>query len=165
MKKNSNQLLLNFVLCFLGFSIPMGIFLIIVSMSLVKGIVLGVIAGLLFAGVLTAFIVCVAAGKGKLKERYGITEQAIYDGGASHIMGKVSIGGWMYMFEDRVCFLSHRINVQVGQIIIPYKDIHSVTMGTKWRRITIQTKDGKCGEFVVNEASEWVEMLQKKIYI
>ena len=72
MKKNSNQLLLNFVLCFLGFSIPMGIFLIIVSMSLVKGIVLGVIAGLLFAGVLTAFIVCVAAGKGKLKERYGI---------------------------------------------------------------------------------------------
>ena len=165
MKKNSNQLLLNFILCFLGFSIPMGIFLIIVSMSVVKGIVLGVIAGLLFAGFCTIFTVCVAAGKGKLKERYGITEQAIYDGGASHIMGKVSIGGWMYMFEDRVCFLPHRFNAQVGQIIMPYKDIHSVAMGRKWRRITIQTKDGNIIEFVVNEASEWVEMLQKKIFI
>lgn len=163
MKKNSNQLVLNFLLSFLGFSIPMGIFLSIISMSVVKGIVLGVIAGLLFAGVLTIFIVCVSAGKGKLKERYGITEQAIYDGGASYVIDKVSIGGWMYMFEDRLCFLSHRINVQVVQMIIPYQNMHSVTAGKKWRRITIHTKDGKCVEFIVNEADEWVDMLQKKV--
>ena len=163
MKKNSNQLLLNFILCFFGFSIPMGIFLSIISMSVVKGVILGVISGLLFAGVLIIFIAYVAAGKDKLKERYGINEQAFYDGGASYIMDKVSIGGWMYMFDERLCFLSHKINVHVGQIIIPYQDIYSVTKGRKWRRITIKTKDGKCGEFVVNEADEWVDMLQKKI--
>ena len=163
MKKNSNQLLLNFVLCFLGFSIPMGLFLSLLFMSVWKGIILGVIGGLLFASVLVAFIAYIAAGKDRLKERYGIQEQAFYDGGASYIMDKVSVGGWMYLFEDRLCFLSHAINVQVGEIVIPYQDMTSVAKGTRWRRIAIQTKDGKSGEFVVNEADEWVEILQSRI--
>ena len=163
MKKNSNQLLLNFTLCFLGFSIPMGLFLSLLFMSIWKGIVLGIMGGLLFAGVLVAFIAYIATGKDKLKESYGIQEQAFYDGGASYIMDKVSIGGWMYLFEDRLCFLSHAINMETGEIVIPYRDMLSVTKGTKVRRIAIQTKDGKSGEFVVNENTEWIEIIQKKM--
>ncbi len=163
MKKNSNQLFVNFILCFLGFSIPMGLILCLLFMSVWKGIVLGLIGGLLFAGICVAFIAYIAARKDKLKERYGIQEQALYDGGASYIMDKVSIGGWMYLFEDRICFLSHAINVEVGEIVIPYQDVVSVAKGTRWRRIAIRTKDGKCGEFVVNEADEWIEVLQNKL--
>ena len=163
MKKNSNQLLLNFILAFAGFSIPMGLFLSLIFLSVWKGIILGIISGLLFAGVCIAFIVYIATRKEKLKERYGIMEQAFYDGGASYIKDKISIGGWMYLFEDRLCFLSHMINVDVGEIVIPYQDIASVSKGSKWRRIAIHTKDGKCGEFVVNEAEEWIEVLQNKI--
>jgi len=161
MKKNSNQLFLNFVLSCLGFAIPMGLFLSLLFMSVWKGIVLGLIGGLLFGGICVAFIAYIAARKDKIKERYGISEQTLYDGGASYIMDKVSIGGWMYLFEDRLCFLSHAINVEVGEIVIPCQDIVSVTKGKRWRRIAILTKDGKCGEFVVNEAAEWVEVLQK----
>lgn len=163
MKKNSNQLLLNFILAFGGFSIPMGLFLSLLFLSIWKGIILGIISGLFFAGVCVTFIAYIATRKDKLKERYGIGEQAFYDGVASYIKDKVSIGGWMYLFEDRLCFLSHALNVEVGEIVIPYQDITSVSKGTRWRRIAIQTKDGKCGEFVVNEADEWIEVLQNKI--
>ncbi len=164
MKKNSNRLFLNFVLCFIGFSIPMGVFLSLIYMSLLKGMILGFVGGFFFAAMIVAFIVIVAARKDKLKERYGIEDIAFYDGGASYILNnKENIGGWMYLFEDRLCFLAHGINITTGAIIIPYKDMLEVTPGSRARRIAVTTNDGNTGEFLVNESKEWLEILQSKI--
>ena len=76
---------------------------------------------------------------------------------------KENIGGWMYLFEDRLCFFAHGINITTGAIIIPYKDMLEVTPGSRARRIAITTNDGNTGEFLVNESKEWLEILQSKI--
>ena len=164
MRKNSNHLFLNFILLFVGFSIPMTVIYSVLSLSIRRGIFLGVGSGLVFATLLIIFMMGVIARRDDLKHRYGIYETALYEGGATYVVDKnTAIGGFLYLFENQLCFLPHIFNIDWQKIMIPYEDMVRIDRGKKVRTIVLYTTDGMCREFYVNEAKEWIEIIQEKI--
>lgn len=158
-----NKLLLNFVIAWLGWGIPMGLLCSVMFMSLLKGLILGLMGGVFFAGVMTIFTQILFKRKDKLRERYGLKGEVLYDGAANHMVGKNAIGGWIFLMADRFCFASHAINVVVGVWSIPYSEIADVTKGKMIRSIAIHSKNGEVDEFVVNNCNEWITILKDKI--
>lgn len=160
MKKN--RVLVNFIICWLGWGIPMGILCSIMFGSLLKGLILGIIGGIFFAAVMVLFIAILSARKDKLRERYGIEGTVLYDGAANHMVNKEAVGGWIFLMEDRLCFVSHAINITVGEWSVPYSDIADVTKGKMIRSIAVHLKNGTVEEFVVNNGNEWIAILKEK---
>lgn len=74
-------MLFDFIICWLGWGIPMGLLCFLVFGSLLKGMILGIAGGLIFAVVIILFKVILASRKDKLMERYGIVGTILRDGG------------------------------------------------------------------------------------
>lgn len=91
MKKSKNRLLLNFIIVWFGWGIPMGLLCSLLFMSLLKGLVLGLLGGVFFAGVLAAFTKILSVRKDKLRERYRIEGKVVYDGPANHMVKKMPL--------------------------------------------------------------------------
>lgn len=160
MKKN--KLLLNFIISFLGWGIPMGLIFFIMFGSLKKGMILGGIGGLVFAIAMMLFVVILSSRKDKLRERYGIEGTLVYDGAANHMVNRKAIGGWLFLMEDRFYFAAHAINTMTGVWTISYSDITDVTKGEMVRSIAVHTKGGIVEEFVVDNRDEWIHILQER---
>lgn len=160
MKKN--RLLLNFIISFLGWGIPMGLLFFIMFGSLKKGLILGGIGGMIFAAAMILFIIVLASRKDKLRERYGIKGNVIYDGAANRMVNKKAVGGWIFLMEDRFCFAAHAVNTTTGVWMIPYSDIADVTKGKMVRSIAVHTKGGIAEEFVVDNCNEWINVLKER---
>lgn len=160
MKKN--KLLLNFIISFLGWGIPMGLIFFIMFGSLKKGVILGGIGGFVFAAFMILFVVILASRKDKLRERYGIEGAVVYDGAANHMVNKNAVGGWIFLMEDRFYFAAHAVNMTTGVWMIPYSDITDVTRGKMVRSIAVHTKGGIIEEFVVDNRDEWIHILQER---
>lgn len=163
MKKGKNQYLFNFIICFAGFSVSMGLLCSVIFHSLVKGMVLGAFGGLLFAGLICGFVKILSVRKDKLRERYGIEGNVLYEGAANYLVGAQAIGGWIFLMEDRLCFVSHSFNFMTGQCIILYSDIIKVTKGKIIRSIAIHLCNNKVEEFIVNNRKEWIDILGGEI--
>lgn len=72
---------------------------------------------------------------------------------------KEAVGGWIFLMEDRFCFVSHALNTTVGEWTVPYTDITAVTEGKRIRSIAVHTKEGMVEEFVVNNRREWMKLI------
>lgn len=161
MKHSNNHLLLNFIICFLGFGAPMGLFCSLLFCSIIKGMILGFLGGLLFAVMMMAFVIILSARKHKLRERYGITGQVMYDGAANFMRNKLAIGGWIFLTDTQFCFLPHLINSSIQSCILSYDDITDVTNGKMIRSIAVHTQDNNSYEFVVNNRQKWIRILKQ----
>lgn len=153
-------MLFDFIICWLGWGIPVGLLCSLAFGSLLKGMILGIAGGLIFAVIIILFKAILASRKEKLKERYGITGTILRDGAANHMVGAEAVGGWIFLMEDRFCFVSHAMNITVGEWIVPYSDIADVTKGKMVRSIAVHTRDGNVEEFVVNNRNDWIVFLK-----
>ena len=160
MKKS--RLLLNFMICWLGWGIPIGLLCIVVFGSILKGLILGISGGIIFAAIIILFIIILSLRKDKLRESYGIEGTVLYDGAANRMVNKEAVGGWIFLMEDKFCCVSHAINIVAGKWVIPYSDIRAVTKGKMIRSIAVHTKEGKVEEFVVDNSNEWIKFLKEK---
>lgn len=163
MMMKKNNLLLNFMICWLGWGIPMGFLCSIIYGSLLKGFALGIAGGILFAGIMIAFIVILSARIDKLRKRYGMEGTVLYDGVANHLINKKAVGGCIFLMEDRFCFAPHLLNSTVEQWSVPYSDIAGVTNGRLLRSIAVHLKNGETEEFVVNNRKVWISILKQQI--
>lgn len=163
MEKGENQYLFNFVICFAGFSVPMGILCSLIFYSLIKGLILGIFGGLLFAGLMCGFVKILSVRKDKLKERYEIKGKVLYEGAANYLADTEAIGGWIFLMEDRLCFVAHSFNFMDGQRIILYSDIIKVTKGKMIRSMAIHLCNNKVEKFIVNNRKKWIDILVEKI--
>ena len=157
MKKNPYGL--NFIICWLGWGIPMVLLCSVIFGSLRKGLLLGISGGLLFAVIMMLFTAILDSRKDQLRKRYGIEGTVLHDGAANHIVHKEAVGGWIFLMEDRFCFVSHALNTTIGEWSVPYTDITAVTQGKRIRSIAVHTKEGTVEEFVVNNRREWMKIL------
>ena len=158
MKKN--PYVLNFIICWMGWGIPMGLLCSVIFGSLRKGLLLGIFGGLLFAVIMMLFTAILSSRKERLRKRYGIEGTVLYDGAANRMVNKEAVGGWIFLMEDRFCFASHALNITVGEWTVPYTDIAAVTEGKRIRSIAVHTKEGTVEEFVVNNRREWIDLLK-----
>ena len=157
-----NKLAGNFLICWLGWGIPMGLLFSVMFASLQKGMLSGIAGGLLFAVIMILFTAVLSSRKDKLRERYGIEGTILRDGAANHMVGKEAVGGWIFLTEDRFFFASHAINRTTGAWSVLYADIENVTEGKWIRSLAIRTKDGTEDEFIVNDRREWIAFLKEK---
>ena len=152
----------NFIICWLGWGIPMGLLCSLILGSLRKGMLFGIVGGMVFAVGIVLFQGILASRKDKLRERYGIAGMVLRDGAANHMVGKEAVGGWIFLMEDRFCFVSHAFNVTTGAWTVPYSAIADVTKGKMLRSIAVHTKGGNTEEFVVDNCSDWIRFLKGK---
>lgn len=157
MKKN--PYVLNYIICWLGWGIPMGLLCSVIFGSLRKGLLLGILGGLFFAVIMMLFTIILASRKDRLRKRYGIEGTVLYDGAANRMVHKEAVGGWIFLMEDRFCFVPHALNTTVGEWTVPYTDITDVSKGKKIRSIAVHTKEGTVEEFVVNNRREWMKII------
>lgn len=162
MKKN--PFVLNFIICWLGWGIPMGLLCSVIFGSLRKGLLLGIFGGLLFAVIMMLFTAILASKKDQLRKRYGMEGPVLHDGAANRMVYKEAVGGWIFLMEDRFCFVPHAFNTAVGEWSVPYTDITAVTEGKRIRSIAVHTKEGKVEEFVVNNRREWIGLLKNCLH-
>jgi ABC-type transport system involved in multi-copper enzyme maturation permease subunit len=94
----------------------------------------------------------------------------IYSGLANHFKDNISVGGTLYLLENKIVFQTNAINfAQRHQKIIELNEIDKTdfrkTMGLINNGIFIKTKDNVMEEFVVNKREIWKEQIEKVMKI
>lgn len=94
----------------------------------------------------------------------------IYSGLASHFKDNISVGGTLYLLENKIIFQTNAINfIKRHQKIIELNEIDKTdfrkTMGLINNGIFIKTKDNVMEEFVVNKRETWKEQIEKALKI
>lgn len=153
----------NFCLSFVLFSLPFGLVCVFLFQNLQKGMILGCLAGLLYATGISIFCAVVGKRMKGLKSELEKESKVLYDGGANHWMGKEAVGGWLFLLEDGLYFVSHNVNLQVHECRIPYQEIQGVHEGRKPRSICLELKSGRQEEFVVNHGRIWRDIIVKQL--
>lgn len=120
------------------------------------------IAGFLFGFTITIVVkVGMARSDSEQKEMLG-DKPVVLSGVANHLMPLESVGGWLYLTQNALCFKSHDFNVQAHETVVPLTEIKSIeTFSMFWivpnglRLITINGKES----FVVNNRKRWMEKI------
>lgn len=148
---------------FILFSIPFGLFLMLLFQDVVKGLILGIGAGILYSFVLSIFSIfklrVIRIKRKELKDK-GIL---ISDTPANHKIGKEFVGGCLYFLNDSLWYISHKFNLHVHECIIPYSEIKSVCKGKFINSICVTLKDGRQETFIVFNRSEHLKFINGKI--
>lgn len=90
----------------------------------------------------------------------------IYSGLANHYKDNISVGGTLYLLENKIIFQSNAINfVKRHQKIIELNEIDKTdftkTIGLINNGLYIKTKDNITEEFVVNKRETWKKQIEK----
>ena len=140
------------------FGLFMGLFLSFKN-GISLGIGLGLASGLSFGLLLAAF----ATWQGSRFERKAPSldgEQLLKQGPANHFRGWEGVGGWLYLTNKRLLFLSHSVNIQNHALSMPLTEIEEIqTCSTAWiipNGLRIVTAQG-VERFVVEGRRRWLE--------
>jgi hypothetical protein len=97
----------------------------------------------------------------------GIGEIPLHSGPANHWRGVESVGGWLYLTNQRLLFTPHSVGIQTHQSSIDLFQIASVEAGASlWiipNQLVVVTKSGKREKFVVQGREQWVEMIRTHV--
>lgn len=130
--------------------------------TLYAGVVSGVFSGVFFGMLISGFVYIQGKQFKKTKSAMFEDESKVYDGGANHVMGSESVGGWLFLTADDLIFKSHNFNVQNHQIAIPLNQITdvkaSLTLGCVPNGLKI-TVNGNVEKFVVYKRKEWIRQI------
>ncbi len=135
------------------FGVPMGILLGISNLSLLIGVITGILGGLLFT--LLMFLFVKFQEKKFAQKRIEIAKQRkiICDGGAT-IQGN---GGWMFLTEWGIEFYPHKINFSRKEITIPTSMIK--TAKAHKNKIIIDTVNNQTIAIIVSHKKEWEKQI------
>lgn len=99
----------------------------------------------------------------QLQENEGI----IKEGAANHFKGIESVGGRLFLTNQRLYFDSHSLNVQAHKLSIPYSEIKSVRERNTFfiipNGMCIELQNGKNEKFVLWEREKWIREIEQLI--
>lgn len=147
-KNGLKDYLIMFVLCTLFYTLLM----IFQFGFTVWVLVSGLIFGISFITICAFFSIYVEKKSKNLREEILKVRNIICDGPANNIIGKNSIGGWLFLSEDALEFYPHKVNFGGKGTAILIDDIISVD--TKINQLIIKTNKEKY-QFVVNKSKMW----------
>jgi hypothetical protein len=148
-----------------SFGIPWALFMIVYTWivegdigltRVVVTLVSGVVAGILFAVIMTW-----AATRllNKIVVSLEEGERVVLESGANHFKGAEGVGGKLVLTDRRLIFKSHKFNIQNHQDTFDLRSVVSAEV-TKTARIfnnglLIRLTDDQVHRFVVDNPSEW----------
>ena len=128
-----------------------------------SGVPCGIVAGLLWAAIMSAFAKS-QAQKLKVQSPLADGETLLKDGPANHFVRFEGVGGWLFLTPTRLCFRSHKVNIQNHELSFTVEEIvkshKSLTLGFIPNGLTVESNKGK-DRFVVNGAGSWVSAIEK----
>lgn len=160
---------MSFVKTFLRAGLFFGIFMAIylsLSDDWRRGIPLGLLSGVFFGLIMASFVQY--QSRKFTKNRPLLSgEKLIKEGPANHFLKGEGVGGWIYLTDSRLFFVSHKLNVQSHELVLPFDEIiiaeNSRTLGILSNKLNLTLKNGQVEKFVVNDAKSWVKELQEHI--
>lgn len=161
--------MVSFLVTFLRTGLLFGLFMGI-AFSLMdgwrSGVWSGLWAGILF-GLIMALFVQYQSRKFTQNRPLLSGEKLIKEGPANHLITGEGVGGWIYLTDSRLFFVSHKINVQSHELALPLDEIiiaeKARTLGILSNKLSVTLKSGKVENFVVNDAKSWVRELEEHI--
>ena len=92
-------------------------------------------------------------------------EEIIKKGAANHFVKIESVGGQLFLTNERVVFKSHSINIQTHELSIPFNQIEDIgkrnTLLIVPNGIFIKLITGKIEKFVVWKRNEWISKIKE----
>lgn len=176
--KQENYLKKNFVTCFLTFGIPTGIIMGIfwgmsaegsltqqILYGVLGGVVSGILSGLLFGGVIVLNTIKTEKQLAPIREELSKEHQILYEDGANYFYKSQTIGGWLFLLEDRLYFAAQKININMKKKNweVLFSDIESVKEDKTVNTIRLIMKEGKPERFVVNDRDAWISRIQEQL--
>ena len=93
-------------------------------------------------------------------------ETILYSGGANHVINGESVGGKLYLYEDRLCFNSHKFNVRTHNVVIHLDEIVNIQkinyLFVIPTGLTIVT-NSSIEDFMVYFRETWINMINNQI--
>lgn len=158
-----NQHLKNCVVASVLYGTPFVFIFFVLFGDLLKALILGISGGFLFGIMITLFALLWSKRVEPIREEIKRNHTIIFEGAGNHWEGKGSNGGWIFLTEECLNFIPHKINFNTNRILIPYKDMESVSKASKIKTIEIFCKSGRKEKFVVNERKKWIHILNEII--
>ena len=138
------------------FGIPMTL-LFIIRFSPVLGLIAGILAGLLFSGIMFLTTLAIEKKFSKMRSEIAADRRIICDGAATW----QGLGGWMFLTEAGLEFYPHKLNHSQQSFAIPTKELVSVSV--KRNALTVDLQNGASVAVVVSHAKEWMKQIQAVI--
>ena len=142
----------------LPFGILMGIFYSFQS-GWKGGALAGLFSGVLF-GLMMAGFVKFQSRKFTQNRPLSADEKLIKEGSANH----QGTGGWIYLTDSRLIFVSHKINIKNEELSIPLSEIVSIEKGRSLgifpNRLILNLKNGRAEKFVFQDAKNWIHQIE-----
>ena len=124
-----------------------------------EGAFLSLFSGVLF-GLLMASFVKFQSRKFTKNRPLSADEKLVREGSANH-QGN---GGWIYLTDSRLFFVSHKINIKNEELSIPLSEIVSVekgrSLGVFPNQLILNLKNGRAEKFVVQDARSWIAQIE-----
>jgi hypothetical protein len=144
----------------LVYSFNFGLLLSVLTGSLAIGLPLGVVAGSLFAALLSEFV-SKQTDKFQAETQDFHGEPTLHAGPANHFKGLESVGGHLWLTNGRLHFRSHKMNLQNHEWSAPLADIVSArptkTLGLIPNGLRVHLSSGEEHRFVVNGNEKWAQ--------
>lgn len=94
-------------------------------------------------------------------------ENIIKEGVANHFKGIESVGGRLFLTNQRIYFISHNLNIQNHELSIPLDQILEVgkrnTLGIVPNGMFINLKTGESEKFVIWGRNDWISKIRINI--
>jgi hypothetical protein len=124
-----------------------------------EGVWAGLFAGVLF-GLLMALFVSYQSRKFTRNRPLSAGEKLIKEGTANH----QGSGGWIYLTDARLFYVSHKFNLSRHELSIPLSEIAAVEKGRSLgiipNRLLLNLKNGQTEKFVVQGVKSWINQIQ-----
>ncbi len=176
MKRASRSRVLAAAWLTVGYGVPMGL-LASLGLGLRQGMLLGLVAGLAFAGLMLGFAELVAwrmmsrvtLSEAALEaEGWAPGERLLFEGTASHFDGAIANGGILTLTTQRLRFRGHALNVRRYELSLNLADIQSVAAAmTAWvvpNGLLVTLRAPRVERFAVTDRHAWESELQDALH-
>lgn len=154
----------------LAFGGTFGVALGIVALLITRAAPVALVAVVIGAAGGIPFGLLLASFQGSLRRNAAASrlimpgERALHAGVANHLVQGESAGGYLWLTDARLLYVSHEVNFQPHELAIPLGEIRDVrparTFGLIPNGLTVTTLDGATERFVVERRGEWVRKIQ-----
>jgi hypothetical protein len=143
----------------LFFGFFMGVFLSLIY-GWKDGVWTGFFTGVLF-GLSMGLFVSYQARKFTRNRPLSANEKLIKEGPANHHGN----GGWIYLTDSRLFYISHKFNINNQELSIPLSEIATVekghSLGVISNQLILNLENGQTVKFVVQGVKSWINQIQR----
>lgn len=125
-----------------------------------EGLAAGAFGGVFF-GLLMAAFMHFQSRKFRQNRPLSPDEKLIHEGAANH-RGN---GGWIYLTDSRLHYVSHKLNFKAGEMSIPLDEIILPEKGRSFgvipNQLILNLRNGKTEKFVVQNVQGWIDQINR----